>query len=126
MLFRSELRVVHQLTPELAEAVAAARRVLFVDACVSPHTVEPWIETLAPGIGSLGGHQLTPASLLAMAQLLYGWQGEGALLRVPAFAFPHGPQFSAPLERALPSARALVRQWLRERDDQLAPGERRG
>jgi len=122
----AELQAVHQLTPELAAAVAGARRVLFVDACVSPQTVEPWIERLDPleaqpasagagqGIGSLGSHQLAPATLLVLANLLFGWRGEGALLRVPAFAFPHGPRFSPSLERALPRARDLVRQWLRE------------
>jgi len=123
----AELQAVHQLTPELAAAVAGARRVLLVDACVSPQTVEPWIERLDPleakpasaggagrGIGSLGSHQLAPATLLALANLLFGWRGEGALLRVPAFAFPHGPRFSPSLERALPRARDLVRQWLGE------------
>jgi hydrogenase maturation protease len=123
----AELQVVHQLTPELAAVVAGARRVLFVDACVAPQTVEPWIERLDPleaqpaseggagrGSGSLGSHQLAPATLLALANLLFGWRGEGALLRVPAFAFPHGPRLSPPLERALPRARHLLRQWLRE------------
>lgn len=122
-----ELHAVHQLTPELAAAVAGARRVLFVDACVSPQTVEPWIERLAslevlpPSAGAagqaidgLGFHQLAPVTLLALANLLFGWRGEGALLRVPAFAFPHGLRFSASLERALPRARELVRLWLRE------------
>jgi Ni,Fe-hydrogenase maturation factor len=57
---------------------------------------------------------LDPLALLALAEVLYGWRGEGALLRVPAFAFPHGPGFSDALEQALPKARQLVRQWLRE------------
>lgn len=122
---RAELTVVHQLTPDLALAIAAARRVLFVDACAASATVAPWIERLEPrpaqpvastaegaGPAALGCHHLGPATLLALAQLLYGWQGEGALLRVPAHAFPHGPGFSAPLQRALPEARQLLRHWL--------------
>lgn len=121
----AELEVVHQLTPDLALAVAGVRRVLFVDACVSPRAVEPWIEPLHPlpaqpessimessGWAVFGSHHLAPVSLLALAHILYGWSGEGALLRVPAFVFPHGPGFSAPLQRAMPAARELVRCWL--------------
>jgi hydrogenase maturation protease len=113
----AELKAVHQLTPELALAVADVQRVLFVDACVVSVRSGPWIETLAVagdpvGCDSLGSHQLAPATLVALAHTLYGWQGEGALLRVPAFAFPHGCRFSAPLKRNLPQARHLVRHWL--------------
>ena len=64
------------------------------------------------GFGGTGSHGLDPLALVAVAEALYGWRGEAALLRVPAFAFPHGLGFSEPLERALPLARRLVRQWL--------------
>ncbi|MEB3333606.1 MAG: hydrogenase maturation protease [Cyanobacteriota bacterium] len=115
-----ELEVVHQLTPELALAVAGADRVLFVDACIHPASAEPWIASLPPGGGqeqdvSPGSHGLAPITLVALARALYGWCGAAALLRVPARAFPHGSGLSAPLERALPAARELVRQWLRGR-----------
>jgi hydrogenase maturation protease len=128
----AELKSVHQLTPELALAVAGVRRVLFLDACSAPCTVEPWIErldellegltessALVSVASNLGGHHLAPITLLALAQTLYGWQGEGALLRVPAFAFPHGSSFSAPLRRTLPQARELLQGWL-QGDDQEA------
>ena len=117
----AELRAVHQLTPELALVVAEASRVLFLDACVAPRTTGPWIEPLdiwtsdardgleAPESGS---HVLLPATLLALAHTLYGWRGEGALLRLPACAFPHGQALSATLLEALPEARRLVRRWL--------------
>jgi hydrogenase maturation protease len=117
----AELRAVHQLTPELALVVAEASRVLFLDACLAGQTKEPWIEPLdawAPGSGDRlqapgpDSHALEPATLLALAHSLYGWRGEGALLRVPAFAFPHGPGLSAPLLQAIPEARRLVRRWL--------------
>ena len=117
-----ELRSVHQLTPELAPLVADASRVLFVDAWASSAPAQPWIETLlSPASGEptpspgLGSHGLDPIVVLSIARSLYGWRGEGALLRVPAYAFPHGSGFSAPLKRALPRARDLVRLWLRRR-----------
>lgn len=117
----AELRAVHQLTPELALAVAEAGRVLFVDAWANPDRHEPWIEPLPPPRGEgeapeavgPGGHGWGPLALLSLAEELYGWRGEAALLRVPAFAFPHGTNFSAALEQALPLARDLLRQWLR-------------
>jgi hydrogenase maturation protease len=114
----AELRVVQQLTPELACTVAGAQRVLFVDACVSAGTGVPWLDVLQPDTcagataAGLPSHQLEPAALLALAHTLYGWRGEGTLLRLPAFAFPHGQALSAPLLEALPAARRLVRWWL--------------
>lgn len=116
------LKAVHQLTPELALAVAEARRVLFVDAWAHPDSAEPWIEPLlpkqregdGPGAGLPGTHALDPLALLALAEVLYGWKGEAALLRVPAFAFPHGTVFSPALEQVLPKARDLLRRWLGE------------
>ena len=117
----AELRAVHQLTPELALAVAEAGRVLFVDAWANPDRHEPWIEPLpplrgegeAPEAAGPGAHGWGPLALLSLAEELYGWRGEAALLRVPAFAFPHGTNFSAALEQALPLARDLIRRWLR-------------
>jgi hydrogenase maturation protease len=119
---RAELKVVHQLTPELACAVAGVHRVLFVDACVAARTVAPWLEVLPPeacaeasaedGAAGLDPHQLQPASLVALAHVLYGWRGEATLLRVPAFAFPHGPGLSASVQEVMPEARWLVRRWL--------------
>ena len=117
----AELKVVHQLTPEMASAVAGARRVLFVDACVATRTVVPWLDTLQPEIcaeacaeagGGLDSHQLQPGPLVALAHVLYGWRGDATVLRVPAFALPHGPGVSAGSEQAMPEARRLVRRWL--------------
>jgi hydrogenase maturation protease len=119
----AHLRTVHQLTPELALALAECGRVLFVDAWANPDRAEPWIEALrptpganeAPEAASPGGHGWGPRALVALAEMLYGWRGEAALLRVPAFAFPHGTAFSPALEQALPLARDLIRQWRRGR-----------
>jgi hydrogenase maturation protease len=114
----AELRVVHQLTPELACTVAGVQRVLFLDACVSARTGAPWLDSLRPeafaggATDGLDPHQLQPTPLLALAHILYGWRGESALLRLPAVAFPHGTGLSASLLEAMPEARRLVRRWL--------------
>ena len=129
----TEWKSVQQLTPELAPLVAMAGRVLMVDAWAGAGSAGPGIAILLPASqhrtgprllpteaktvppGGLGGHGLDPLTLLWIARSLYGWRGEGALLRVPAHGFGHGSGFSAPLKRSLPRARQLLRHWLRAR-----------
>ncbi len=115
---REMAQVVHQLTPELALTVAEAQRVLFVDAWTNPDRPDPWIEPLRPGTvgdpAEAEGHGWRPVAVVALAEGLYGWRGEAALLRVPAFAFPHGLELSARLRVGLPLARKLLGEWLRE------------
>lgn len=117
------VRLVPQLTPELALEVAAARRVLFVDAwCVGQgdggagRNAAPRLRPLRPGeggeVGVAGGHALDPAALLALATLLEGAGPPAWLLLVPAFAFPHGAEWSAELRTRLPAARRLLATWL--------------
>ena len=117
------VRLVPQLTPELALEVATARRVLFVDAwCVGGAESEagqnaaPMLRPLRPGeggeVGVAGGHALEPSALLALAGLLEGTRPPGWLLLVPAFAFPHGAELSAALRARLPTARSLLAAWL--------------
>ena len=120
------VRLVQQLTPELALEVAAARRVLFVDACCAGSEPDPAPLLQALGVpaaensevGVAGGHRLDPAALLALAGLLGGaglLDGTGPpgwLLLVPAFAFPHGAELSAELRSRLPAAGRLLEAWL--------------
>ena len=117
------VKLVPQLTPELALEVAAARRVLFVDAwCVGQgdggagRNAAPLLRPLRPGegdeVGVAGGHALDPAALLALTTLLEGTGPPGWLLLVPAFAFPHGGALSAELRARLPAARRLLEAWL--------------
>jgi hydrogenase maturation protease len=118
------VRLVLQLTPELALEVAAARRVLVVDAwcearceagCAAGAEAAPTLRSLQPGgaeVGVVGGHGLDPGGVLALASLFGGDPPPAWLLLVPAFAFPHGTEFSAALRRQLPVAQALLCQWL--------------
>jgi hydrogenase maturation protease len=118
------VRLVPQLTPELALEVAAARRVLVVDAwceawceagCAAGAEAAPTLRSLQPGgaeVGVGGGHGLDPGGVLALASLFGGDPPPAWLLLVPAFAFPHGTEFSAAVRRQLPVAQALLCQWL--------------
>jgi hydrogenase maturation protease len=107
------LRMVHQLTPELAEPLAAAARVLFVDAWLAPSGAAPTCRAVHPCAGrAVESHHLEPAQLLALSQLLYGTAPAAAELLVPAVAFPHGETLSPELRRCLPEARRLLQEWL--------------
>jgi hydrogenase maturation protease len=115
---RTLLRV-QQLTPELAAELAAAERVLFVDAWLAPPGAEPQLwEESAEAAGAGGGpaaggsHHLTPAAVLAMASLLFGRRPPAAQLLVPAFVLGHGDDLSAATRALLPAARRLLCGWL--------------
>lgn len=71
---RTRVLVRHQLTPELAEDVAAADRVIFVDAAADePAGAVRVVELLdaAAGLGE-NSHAVNPAWLLRTARELYG------------------------------------------------------
>jgi hydrogenase maturation protease len=66
--------VVQQLTPELAEPVSRADRVIFVDATIHVPPGEITVQTTygkAPDTAGLG-HHMTPELVLAMSLALYG------------------------------------------------------
>lgn len=88
---------VHQLTPELAEDIAGARRVVFVDAYAAadgaPLRVEP-VSASPAGCGNGGAHRGDPASLLRLVARLYGAAPEAWLIGVPAFRFGMGEDLS--------------------------------
>jgi hydrogenase maturation protease len=106
-----ETVVVHQLTFDLAETLARARRVLFVDA----HARETRMQLarvsrheMGPGIG----HALEPEALLAWTSAACGQAPEAWVLSVPAQSFEVGEQLSPDVERAVPAARRAVLDWL--------------
>lgn len=101
----------HQLLPELAEEIATAERVIFVDADLEPGA--PRLEPLAPrAAGTLAGHSLGPAQLLALASALYGFQGQAWLCRVPGEDFGDGLGLSPQAETNARQAAQLLRAFL--------------
>ncbi len=105
-------RSVQQLTPELAEELSLLEAVLFIDAWAAPAGAVPQLQPLSPAGTGGDSHHLEPAALLAVSQALYGRAPAAQLLLVPAHAFEHGMELSAPLRASLPAARELLRQWL--------------
>lgn len=107
---------VHQLMPELAEAIAGAKLVIFFDAKPPSAEAAPgaiFCEEIHPASISpqLLGHHLTPASVLACARAFHGTIPRAFVLSVSAASFAYG----APLAPAVESAIPLLAQWARER-----------
>jgi Ni,Fe-hydrogenase maturation factor len=109
------VRLMHQLTPELAAELVGVDRVLFVDAwCVSHWTTpHPCLLPLEVDGTSAMTHQLQPAQVLAICAALYQHRPRAALLLLPAHALGHGTGLSGAAAAQLPRARALLRRWLR-------------
>ena len=86
-----EVLSVHQLTPELAPRVAAARVVVFVDAYVAePGAATQVTRVTADGQDSPLAHVGGPPSLLALAESVYGHRPDAWLVTAPALCFDYG------------------------------------
>jgi hydrogenase maturation protease len=102
----------HQLTPELAEPIAAARAVIFVDAaCDSDNSVQVrMIEPLVT-VRPLA-HTGSTQSLLALARELFGRCPPAWMIRIPAVTFDFGEQLSPQAAKGLASAIEEIRKLL--------------
>lgn len=96
---------VHQLDVALAADVAAAQRVVFVDAERRGGTVEAYPIAAR---GEATTHTLSPGALLALATALYDACPPARLVSVPAGAMPHAEAISARTEAACNDAVSVV------------------
>jgi hydrogenase maturation protease len=101
--------VVHQLTPELAELLAGAERVLFVDARSDEEGTDIAILPIEPSstTQSIHGHISDPRWLLALARGLYGQSPQAWLITVPGVDFSMGGELSVTARTGV--ERALIR-----------------
>jgi hydrogenase maturation protease len=114
----SEVRVIarQQWTPDLAEDIAAADSVLFVDASVKSRPGRVSLAAVASNRGSGDSaahspetHHMAAHELLGLTRSLYGSMSAHAmLLTVGAASTELGESFSGPVEAALPRARGLL------------------
>ena len=93
----------HQLTPELAEDIAAARLVVLVDAVSDGAPGRVHVNKLVGRGQSLGSHAVDPAVLVDLASSLYGRTPPVVLISVSAEQFELGAGLSPALESVLPS-----------------------
>ncbi len=109
-----DARAVHQLTPELAEVIAAARVAVFVDSSATVPPGQVAMRILEPDdTGVAFEHVATPARLLWWARQLYGAAPEAVLFRLGAACFDTGAALSRPARRAIGLAVAQIEQRYR-------------
>ena len=104
---------VQQLTPELAENMANADGVIFVDAVATnsdnPNPVQVQL-LLVEAINSSLGHHCNPRSLLAYAQILYGKVPKAYGVLIPAINFDFGETFSTVTQQGIDIALNEIKQ----------------
>ena len=97
-----EVLAVHQLTPELMDAVARAERVIFIDAGVQGQPGEiRMIDLDASGASEAFTHHGRPAALLSGAAKLYGSSATGVLYSIAGQSFEFGEELTPAVERAM-------------------------
>lgn len=119
-----QIEVRQQLTPELAEPVSRAARVVFVDARAGGCPGEVSCCRVVPAEGPLRaiGHALSPKILLALSQWIYGSVPEAFMCSVVGSRFELGISFSWEVQQALPAVSSLVWECLSAIDPVAAIG----
>ncbi|MDJ0632066.1 MAG: hydrogenase maturation protease [Xenococcaceae cyanobacterium MO_188.B29] len=105
---------VHQLTPELAENIAQADTVIFVDAVATKdNSVSVKIQQLeAEDNNNSLGHSCNPRSLLSFTQLVYGKTIPAYWVLIPAVKFDFGEELSSLTERGIDIALRQIKTRL--------------
>lgn len=103
----------HQLTPELAETLSEASRVIFIDAAaqgpagqIQCCSIQRADELTAQPFT----HHVAPADLLTAAHTLYGHAPVGYLITVNGGSFGYTETLSPAVEAALPGVLAQVKE----------------
>jgi len=108
----SKVKIVacHQLNPELAEAVAETRAVIFVDAAVDLVPGEVKVTSVTPDRFSPASitHQMKPAALLATASELFGQAPPAKTVAIGAMSFDMGMQLTPPVRGAVWHAMKVI------------------
>ena len=104
---------VHELQPEIVDALAAHRHVIFVDAGVTGNALTCCRVDTTGVPSTLASHMLTPAQLLSLCEGLYGTSPqEAVLIEIPASSFEFGQTFSPPTEAAIEQSVIIIASML--------------
>ena len=92
------------LTPELAEPIAQACRVVFVDASIEPQASVKLRRLSAAPSSQVTAHTADPRTLLALARDVFGHAPQAWCLTIPAHDLTIGENLSPQAEHALAQA----------------------
>ncbi len=99
----TKLHGCHQLTPELAESVSKADRVIFVDASRTANPGELFWEKIALAFEAPRfTHEFTPATLLKLGKELYGVSPTAFVVGIGGESFEIGEGLSAKVLERIP------------------------
>ncbi|HEX7734627.1 MAG TPA: hydrogenase maturation protease [Ktedonobacteraceae bacterium] len=111
-----EVQVVYQLTPELAESMAAASLVVMIDASREGDPGDIRVRQISPTFpapGAIGVHHVTPDELAALTVVIYGHCPPVMVISITGADFNLGEQLSPSVTRAIFLVGARIRQILR-------------
>ena len=104
-----------QLTPELAETLAEYGRVAFIDAHTGQIPQDIQLAEVAPGFQtSPFTHHMTPATLLSLAESLYGRAPQAVLLSVRGYEFGFQRGLSEQTAALAETGAERLLRWLRD------------
>ncbi|MCX7699324.1 MAG: hydrogenase maturation protease [Gemmataceae bacterium] len=106
---------VHQLTPELAEPISSAGTVVFVDAAHDEPPGKVNCSRIAPALGDDDpalSHHLGPATVLSLAEKLYGHCPAAYIVTTGGDQFELGASLSPPVRLAVPEVLRVVQHLL--------------
>lgn len=93
---------VHQLTPELAQALANTALAVFIDACLASESSQVQVQSLLPNSSNvIAGHTADPRSLLTLTLALYGHCPPAWWVTVPGVNFELGENLSPLAEQGI-------------------------
>ncbi len=99
----------HQLLPELAPDIAAARVVVFIDAAPDVPAGEVRCQPVDPSAAPRLDHILSPAALVGLGLAVFGHAPQAWLVEVGAASFDLGGALTPLVASAVPRAAELVR-----------------
>lgn len=109
---RTRVIITHQLTPDLADDIAAAEQLVFVDAypAGAPGAGLRVAKIVAgpAGGGRALGHHGDPGALLHLAGRLFGAPPAAWLVGIPAYSFEAGETMSPETSQMIAEAVALI------------------
>ena len=102
--------IAHQLTPELAEPIASAGRVVFVDAGIGPVESVQRREIQPKNSFEIITHAADPRSLLALAKQVFGRCPPASWLSIPVQDLDFGEELSPLARQGMEAALAELRR----------------
>ena len=101
------------LTPELADPIAHAAKVIFVDAAVDAPKEVQWRKLEPNETSQLMAHAADPRTMLALARDVFGHVPEAWWLTIPAVDLGFGEELSPAAQRGFDEAAEKIQAFCR-------------